>query len=170
MTLEVRLFGDPVLRETAREVEKIDDEIRALAAKMFDTMVEEEGIGLAAPQVGMNLRLLVVDGSVFEGDEGRAYINPEIVDFSKTKVLYEEGCLSIPEIRADVERPEAIRLTYTTLDGETVEEEVDGLLGRVLQHEIDHLDGILFVDRIGAARRNLLKKKLRAIQQKAMRS
>ncbi len=171
MSLEVRLFGDPVLREKAVPVGEIGEELVALVQQMIDTMIAEDGIGLAAPQVGRNERLLVVDGAVFgDPDVAAAYINPEITSFSRTKTLYEEGCLSIPEVRADVERPEAIRVRYTTLEGEEVEEELEGLHARVLQHEIDHLDGILFVDRIGATRRNLLRKRLREIQRRAKQS
>lgn len=171
MSLEVRLFGDTVLREISAPVDTIDDELRNLAEHMIDTMIAEEGIGLAAPQVGRNIRMLVVDGSVFGDDSvAVAYINPIIVAASKTKIMYEEGCLSIPDIRADVERPEAIQVRYTNIGGEEVVEELEGLHARVLQHELDHLDGILFVDRISAARRNLLRKKLREIQRRSGRS
>ncbi len=168
MSLPVRLYGDPVLRDQARSVDEIDKQVRVLIKEMYETMRLEEGIGLAAPQVGERLRLLVIDETVMEGEEEpRAYINPVIDAFSQSKSLYEEGCLSIPGIRCDVERPDAIRLTYTDFDGQRLVEEVDGLHARVLQHEIDHLDGVLFIDRISRARRNLLGKKLRKIQRES---
>jgi len=160
-----------LLRGISAPVDTIDDDLHKLIDEMIDTMIEEEGIGLAAPQVGRNIRLIMVDGSAFGDDSvAKVYINPVIKAFSKTKMMYEEGCLSIPDIRADVERPEAIQFCYTNIDGEEVEEEIEGLHARVVQHEIDHLEGVLFVDRIGAARRNLLRKKLREIQRKSDRS
>ena len=135
---------------------------------MIEAMREGDGIGLAAPQVGRLVRLIVLEGDVFgKGEEPRVYLNPEITEFSRSKSAYEEGCLSIPGIRADVERPDEIVLRYETLDGEKIEEEASELPARVLQHEIDHLNGKLFIDHLGIARRNLLRKKLRDLQRKA---
>ncbi|MBN1826214.1 MAG: peptide deformylase [Candidatus Eisenbacteria bacterium] len=166
MNLPIRWYGDPVLRRKAEEVDPSDGRLDGLIRDMIETMHEGDGIGLAAPQVGRSERLIVIDGSAFDGDEPRAFLNPRILESSKGRVLYEEGCLSLPDLRADVERPEAVRVRYRTESGEEVEEEAEGLYARVLQHEIDHLDGVLFVDRLGAARRALLAKRLREIQRK----
>ena len=166
MNLPIRWYGDPVLRRKAADVDPSGGRFDRFAEDMIETMREGDGIGLAAPQVGRSERLIVIDGSAFDGDEPRAFFNPEILESSKTKTVYEEGCLSLPGLRADVERPEVVRVRYRMQDGEEVEEEAEGLYARVLQHEIDHLDGILFIDRLGAARRALLAKRLRDIQRK----
>jgi len=152
----------------ADQVEKIDAAIRKLAEDMILTMQWEGGIGLAAPQVAQSIALLVVDHSlIYEDGEPIAYINPEIIT-SEGESLMEEGCLSIPEIREEVKRPEIITLRYQNIDGETREEQVDGLAARVLQHEIDHLSGVLFVDRVSPLKKQLLKKELKAIAQEEM--
>ncbi|UCE07698.1 MAG: peptide deformylase [bacterium] len=162
-TLRVIKYGNPILRVKARKVDKIDDSIRKLADDMILTMQWDGGIGLAAPQVAQSLSLLVVDhGLVYEDGEPTAYINPEILD-SEGESIMEEGCLSIPDIREEVKRPEVITLRYQNLNGDTLEKKVDGLLARVLQHEIDHLHGVLFVDRISPLKKQLLKKELKAI-------
>jgi peptide deformylase len=167
--LPIRIYGDPVLRGRARPVVSFDDDLRALAAEMVDAMHEGDGIGLAAPQIGRPVRLIVVDAGAAgdEGGEARVLVNPEITDRSPETCVYEEGCLSIPEVRADVERPESITVRYRTLSGEAAEVRAGDLFARVLQHEIDHLDGRLFVDRIGTAERNLLRKKLRELQRRS---
>ncbi len=170
MDLPIRIYGDPVLREVSRPVEGITDEIRKLADDMIHAMRDGDGIGLAAPQVGRLVRLIVLEGDVFgDGETPRVFLNPEITHSSRARTTYEEGCLSIPGIRADVERPEEIVVRYRTLDGEEREEEAVDLPARVLQHEIDHLNGKLFIDHLGAARRNLLRKKLRELQRQASR-
>ncbi len=170
MAVPIRLYGDPVLRERSRQVESFDGELRALAEEMIDSMRTGEGIGLAAPQIGVRLRVIVVEADAVgeEALEPRVLVNPEIVEFSDTEVAYEEGCLSIPEVRADVVRPDEIRLRYRTLAGEPVEERAAGLYARVLQHEIDHLDGRLFIDRIGVVERSQFRKKLREIQKRSV--
>lgn len=156
-----------ILRKKAAPVESFDQELRDLAEGMIETMRLEEGIGLAAPQIGESIRLLVIEGSVIgENEEPRVYVNPVIEEFSRSKDVYEEGCLSIPDIRCDVERPLELTVRYQNLNGDDMEEEADELLARVLQHEVDHLDGILFIDRISIARRALLRKKLRDIEKK----
>ncbi|NNE10398.1 MAG: peptide deformylase [Gemmatimonadetes bacterium] len=166
-TLGLRYLGDTILRKKAAPVESFDQELRDLAHAMIETMRIEEGIGLAAPQIGESIRLLVIEGSVIgEHEEPRVYVNPVIEKFSRSKDVYEEGCLSIPDIRCDVERPLELTVRYQNLNGDAMEEEADELLARVLQHEVDHLDGILFIDRISTARRALLRKKLRDIEKK----
>ena len=161
--LRVIKYGNPILRMKARRIDKIDNRIRNLADDMVLTMQIDGGIGLAAPQVAESLALLVVDqGLIFEDGEPTAYINPEIVA-SEGESIMEEGCLSIPDIREEVKRPEITILRYQNIDGVFREEQFDGLLARVLQHEIDHLSGVLFVDRISALKKQLLKKELKAI-------
>ena len=161
--LRVIKYGNPILRMKARRIDKIDNRIRNLADDMVLTMQIDGGIGLAAPQVAESLALLVVDqGLIFEDGEPTAYINPEIVA-SEGESIMEEGCLSIPDIREEVKRPEITTLRYQNIDGVFREEQFDELLARVLQHEIDHLSGVLFVDRISALKKQLLKKELKAI-------
>lgn len=157
-SLEIRLMGDPVLREKAAEVEAVDDELRRLAQDMFDTMYAAEGVGLAAPQVGLLTRLIVVDPRE-EGVEPVALVNPRVVETSKERDRAEEGCLSIPGVRDVVERATTAVVEALTLDGEPVRLEADGLLARVLQHEVDHLDGILFFDRLTPLKRKMALKK-----------
>jgi peptide deformylase len=163
------LYGDPILRGHAREVEHFDEDLRAFAEEMVTSMREGAGIGLAAPQVGRSIRLIVVEADAVGEDEEepRILVNPEVVALSKERSLFEEGCLSIPGVRAEVERPDAITVRFRTLDGKGAEERADGLYARVLQHEIDHLNGRLFVDHLGLAERNLLQKKLREIRERA---
>jgi peptide deformylase len=147
----------------AEKIEKIDDSIRELVDDMILTMQWEAGIGLAAPQVAQSIALLVVDHSlIYEDGVPTAYINPEILASEGESVL-EEGCLSIPEIREDVKRPEIITLRYQNVEGEIKEERLEGLLARVIQHEIDHLNGVLFVDKVSPLKKQLLKKELRTI-------
>jgi peptide deformylase len=160
---EIVIYGRPALRIHAKPVAEIDSDIRELADDMIDTMVEADGIGLAAPQVNESLAMCVVNCELIEeGTPPKVYINPEILSSEGNSVI-EEGCLSIPDIREDVERPEIIRLKYTDIDGNRHEEACDGMLARVLQHEIDHLKGVLFVDRISAVKRSLLAKKLKKL-------
>jgi peptide deformylase len=161
--LPIRLYGDPVLRRKSEPVATVDQEIRSFGQDLIDTMYEASGVGLAAPQVGRLLRMLVADGSRREGGNGpRVFINPVILE-SWGEWEYDEGCLSVPGLTAEIVRPEAIRLRFQDLSGETREEEFHRLWGRVLQHEIDHLDGKLFVDYLSQMRRALVMKKLREI-------
>jgi peptide deformylase len=151
----LRYLGDPVLREMAEPVTGLSDELRRLVEDMFDTMYAEEGVGLAAPQVGVRQRVIVVDPR--EPDiMPFALVNPEIVEVSEDVERGEEGCLSIPGLKDIVERPAAVRVEGLNLDGGRVSMEADGLLARILQHEVDHLDGILFVDRVSPIKRKLL--------------
>jgi peptide deformylase len=160
---ELRYMGDPVLREKAAPVQELTGEIRQLIEDMFDTMYAEEGVGLAAPQVGVPLRVIVVDPR--EPDIlPFALLNPEVVDVSEETDRAEEGCLSIPGLREVVERPSAVTIEGINRDGERVVIEADGLLARILQHEVDHVDGILFVDRVSGLKRRLLMSKWQKIR------
>ena len=161
--LRVIKYGNPILRMKADRIEKIDDSIRELVDDMILTMQWEAGIGLAAPQVAQSIALLVVDHSlIYEDGVPTAYINPEILA-SEGETVMEEGCLSIPDIREEVKRPEIITIRYQNVEGDIKEERLDGLLARVLQHEIDHLKGVLFVDKISPLKKQLLKKELKTI-------
>jgi len=164
-SLRVIKYGNPILRRKAEHVETIDDSVKQLIAGMIDMMRLEEGIGLAAPQVAQSISLLVVDESlIFEDGKPSAYINPEILA-SEGESVIEEGCLSIPGIREEVKRPEKITVRYTSANGDVMERQVDGLLARVLQHEIDHLNGVLFIDRISSLKKQLLRRQLKEIQE-----
>lgn len=156
--LEIRLMGDPVLREEAASIETVDDEVRALARDMFDTMYEAEGVGLAANQVGVMRRLIVVDPHE-EGVAPLALVNPRVVATGDDTDRAEEGCLSIPGLRDIVERKSSVVVEALDLQGEPVRIQADGLLARVLLHEIDHLDGVLFLDRVSPLKRRMLLKK-----------
>ncbi|OLC12633.1 MAG: peptide deformylase [Candidatus Rokubacteria bacterium 13_1_40CM_69_27] len=156
--LKVRKYGDPILRRRAEPVRAITSEIRTIVADMVDTMYDEVGIGLAAPQVGVSLRLLVVGDE--ETREARALINPVITDQSG-QATAEEGCLSIPGIFAPVTRAAWVRVEALDPGGQTVKMDARGLLARVLQHEIDHLDGVLFIDRLDPVTRDRIKRKIR---------
>ncbi|MCG8603918.1 peptide deformylase, partial [bacterium] len=136
---KIVLYGQPILRMTAKPVTEPSEDLSTLISDMIETMQDEEGIGLAAPQVGESIALCVINQGLIEDDSPtKAYLNPVILQSEGTNIM-EEGCLSIPDIREDVERPEAIRLRYMDMDGVQREEECDGMLARVLQHEIDHL-------------------------------
>jgi peptide deformylase len=152
---ELRFLGDPVLRQTAEAVPALTADVRRLIEDMFDTMYAEEGVGLAAPQVGVPARVIVIDPREPEVDPF-ALINPEIIDVGEELDRAEEGCLSIPGLREIVERPFAVTVTGTGRDGEPLRVAADGLLARILQHEVDHLDGILFLDRVSPLKRKLL--------------
>lgn len=157
----IRLLGDPVLREVAREVaEPIDgvhEDVRALIDDLMDTMYEADGIGLAAPQVGVPIRVFVYD--VREPEDARgALINPRIVETSGRQ-KEEEGCLSIPDLREIVQRAGRVVVEGLDADGEKVRIEAEGLLSRCLQHEVDHLDGVLFIDRVSPLKRKMLLNK-----------
>ena len=157
---------DPLLRQVSSPVEEVTDEIRTLIDDMFETMYAAPGIGLAAIQVGVPKRILVIDLQEPEEEDGEpvrdphVFINPEILQESDTPQLYNEGCLSIPDMYAEVERPDRIRARWLDRDGKTHEEELDGLLGICLQHEMDHLEGILFIDHLSRLKREMLLKKL----------
>jgi peptide deformylase len=168
--LKIRKYGDPVLRQKAARQETFDAALAQQAADMIETMREAKGIGLAANQVGASNALCVVEiGMVIEGAEPRAFVNPVIAAATGALVKAEEGCLSIPEVNDDVERPDRIRVQFQDLEGAAHEEEFEGMLARVLQHEVDHLNGIFFVDRLGPLRRKLLSKKLKELAEQTLR-
>jgi len=155
--LEVRLLGDPVLRQRAEEVDSIDDELRALAEEMFETMYTSEGIGLAAPQVGVGVRLFVMDIREDES-QPQAVVNPVLVETSGSE-RGEEGCLSLPGLIGVVERSAQIVMDGLDLEGKPLRIEASDLLARCIQHEIDHLDGVLFIDRLSPIKRRMLLSK-----------
>jgi len=160
----IRIYGDPVLRRKALRVREITPEIRELVADMMETMHEAPGVGLAAPQVGVSLRIIVVDPTFGEGNgQGFAAIDPVLSNFGETMVTVEERCLSIPDIWADVTRPATVSMDYLTIEGEAAHVDAEEMLARVIQHEYDHLEGILFIDRISPVRRRLLSKPLKAL-------
>ncbi|MCD5390531.1 peptide deformylase [candidate division NPL-UPA2 bacterium] len=159
--MEIRKYGDPVLREKARAVAEVTDEVRELIKDMAGTMYENKGIGLAAPQVGVKSRVIVVDG----GQGLLALINPEILSSPEAgEELAEEGCLSLPEITVEVKRARKIRVKGLSEKGKNIETEAEGLLARAIQHEVDHLNGILMIDRISYARRQLLRSQLKKLE------
>jgi peptide deformylase len=159
--LPILYVPDPRLRRKARPVGEGDaDAVRELAPRMLATMYAAPGIGLAAPQVGADLRLIVLDIGPKEAPAPMVLVNPEILAASAEKEVREEGCLSLPGQYADVERPARVKLRWRELDGMRREAEADGLLGVCLQHEIDHLNGVLFVDHLSALKRNMLLRKL----------
>jgi len=147
--LDIRVLGHPILREETKEVGEITDEIRQLVKNMFDTMYLAKGIGLAAPQVGRTERLAVIDVH----EKPFVIINPEIIDAAAKSSKAEEGCLSIPDVYGDVERPSHVRVRALDIEGKPFEVEAIELLGRCLQHEIDHLHGKLFIDYLSVLKR-----------------
>ena len=157
---------DPVLRQISAPVEAVDDELRVLISDMFETMYDAPGIGLAAVQVGVAKRVLVMDLGEPEEEGGepvrepRVFINPEIVTHSDDEVPYTEGCLSVPDQYAEVQRPDRIRAKWLDEHGERHEKDLDGLLAVCLQHEMDHLEGILFIDHLSKLKRDMVLKKL----------
>jgi peptide deformylase len=169
MKLTIHTLGDPVLRQKTEPVPQVDARIRTLAADMIETMYAEEGIGLAAPQIGESISLCVVDVPV-EGDtddEGRrlnpaalmpmVLVNPEVLDRSEETETFEEGCLSLPDIRAPISRPREVTVRWTTLDGGTETQRLRGLIGRCVQHELDHLAGVLICDRMSPVKKVALR-------------
>ena len=157
---------DPLLRRISEPVEAVTDELRALIDDMFETMYAAPGIGLAAIQVGVPRRLLVIDLQEPEEEGGEpvrqplVFINPEILEASDTLQVYSEGCLSVPDMYAEVERPDHIRARWLDRDGKAQEQELDGLLAICLQHEMDHLEGILFIDHLSRLKRDMILRKL----------
>lgn len=160
--LEIEIMGSRVLREKASAVEAVTDDTRRLIRDMFETMYEAEGIGLAAPQVGVSQRILVVDVSADNEERHvHALVNPVIVERGRETGKETEGCLSIPGLEEMVARPLEVTVEALSPDGEPVRIEADGMLARALQHEVDHLDGVLFIDRLSSLKRGILLRKWR---------
>ena len=154
------LLPDSILREPSKPVERVDDALRAFADDMLETMYDAPGIGLAAIQVGEPLRMLVIDVSKEEEEKApQVFINPEIMATGDEVSSYEEGCLSIPDYYADVERPASVTVDYLDLQGRKQTMDAEGILATCLQHEIDHLNGILFIDHISKLKRDMVVKK-----------
>lgn len=176
MVLPIRAYGDPVLKKVAADIEPGHPGLKQLISDMFETMYAANGVGLAAPQIGQSIRLFIVDASPFaEDEEGKptdeahlkgfkkVFINPYIVEESGEEWGFEEGCLSIPGLREEVERQPRIVLQYMDEKFKEHEEEFDGMAARVIQHEHDHLDGVLFTEHLSPMRKRMLKGKLRDI-------
>lgn len=167
--LPITMFGDKILRKKVNKVKVIDNEIIELVTNMFDTMRNANGIGLAANQVGADRSIFVVDISMveeYQDSKPMVFINPKITDRSEEKVVFEEGCLSIPDVRGDVERPEAISITYQDFDFKEQKLDANNLLARVIQHEYDHLMGILFTDLVDDDLKKRIKKPLHRIRRR----
>jgi peptide deformylase len=178
MILPIVQYGNPVLRERCQPVEEVTDEIRALVSDMLETMYDANGVGLAAPQVGVPIRLAVVDvahdpecvsflrvngsDASLESIMPLVFVNPEL-ELGTDKERDTEGCLSIREMRAEVTRPIEVKATLPQLDGSVLVIETDGLLSRAIQHETDHLNGVLFIDRLSPATKLSIKRKLRRL-------
>ncbi|HOP04905.1 MAG TPA: peptide deformylase [Tenuifilaceae bacterium] len=169
MTKPVYIYGSPVLRKIATDISPDYPNISGLIADMFETMEKSDGVGLAAPQVGLSIRLFVIDATPMADEHPemdgfrKVFINAQIVSRSPETAQYSEGCLSIPNLREDVERPDTIVIRYVDEKFVEHEEEYSGIAARIIQHEYDHLDGILFTDKVSPIRRQLLKSKLFAI-------
>ncbi len=169
MSLPIYLYGHPVLRKVSKEITPDYKGLKDLVGKMYETMYESEGVGLAAPQVGLNDRIVVIDadpvGDSFPECAGRklTLINPKIEILDGDKVSRAEGCLSLPGLSENVQRVEHIRLTWVDEDFNPHEEEISGFLARIVQHECDHLEGTLYIDHVSPIRRQLNKAKLRNI-------
>jgi len=170
MIYPIVVYGSPILRQVAKEITAEEyPNIKTLVADMFDTMYKSDGMGLAAPQIGKSIRIFVVDATSLADEDPsltdfkKVFINPKIQLLGEESIVMNEGCLSLPKIREDVDRNNRIRLTFNDEDWNFHEEEFNGLKARVIQHEYDHLDGVLFIDRINPLRRKLLKGKLNDI-------
>ena len=166
MIYEIKKYGETALREIAQEVDKIDDEILEILDNMVETMHSAKGVGLAAPQVGISKRIFVCD----QGDGVvRKVINPVITPLTEKLMDFEEGCLSIPGIYKKVQRPEKIKIEYLSEKGESVTEEVEGSLAIIMQHEYDHLNAVLFVDKVSPMAKRMISKKLQLLKKETLK-
>lgn len=169
MILPIYVYGQGVLREQAKDIDASYPDLKVLIANMFETMDKAEGVGLAAPQVGLAIRVVVIDVDVLAADfpelKGyrRAFVNPHIIEAEGEMVSSEEGCLSLPGIHEPVKRPSRIHVTYLDEDLQPHDEWVEGYLARVMQHEFDHLDGKMFIDHLSPLRKQMIKGKLNAM-------
>lgn len=158
---------DPILKQVSKPVEAVTDEIRALMDDMLETMYAAPGIGLAAIQVGVPLRVIVMDLQENEEKNPRYFVNPQILWSSEDLTPYDEGCLSVPDYYDTVERPDKVRLSYLNYQGEAVEEEATGLFATCIQHEMDHLEGVLFIDHLSRLRRDRALAKVKKLKRQA---
>lgn len=169
MIYPIVVYGSPVLRKVAKDIDPAQPDFTKFVDDMFETMEKSDGIGLAAPQVGKSVRMFVIDAEplVEEHPElagfRKAFINAKIIERSGENVLYNEGCLSLPTIREDIERPSVIRIQYVDEYFKSHEDVYDGIIARIIQHEYDHLDGILLIDHLNPLKRKMLDGKLKAI-------
>ncbi len=176
MILPIVAYGNPVLKKKANDIDPVADEVQELIDNMWETMYNANGVGLAAPQVGKSWRIFIIDPSPFAADESlneaekkeleslkKTFINPEILEQEGDEWNFEEGCLSIPDVREDVFRKPGILIAYQDREGNEREERFSGVAARVIQHEYDHIEGVLFTDRISALKKRLIKSKLNAI-------
>ena len=183
MILPIVAYGDPVLRKVGKEIDKDYPNLVALIANMKETMYNASGVGLAAPQIGKDIRLFVIDASPFAEDEqleekdretlksfNKVFINPQIVEENGEEWAFNEGCLSIPDVREDVFRKEKIKIEYFDENFNKHTEELEGLAARVFQHEYDHIEGVLFTDKLSSLRKRLIKKKLDHISKGKIRA
>lgn len=164
MIYAIVAYGDPVLKKRAVDIEKDSIDVKKLAEDMFETMYNSHGVGLAAPQIGKSLRMFVVDAEPMDEEKlkgfKKVFVNPEILEETGNEWAYEEGCLSIPGIREDVMRNEKVKIKYYDTDWNEYIEEYDGMAARVIQHEYDHIEGLLFIDKLSAFKKRLLKNRL----------
>lgn len=183
MILPIVAYGDPVLRKVAKEIEADYPNLKELIANMKETMYNASGVGLAAPQIGKDIRLFVIDASPFAEDDdlseedraalkdfNRVFINAEIIEEEGEEWAFNEGCLSIPDVRQDVYRQPKVTFTYQDEDFNTHTETLEGLAARVFQHEYDHIEGILFTDKLSSLKKRLIKKKLDNISKGKIRA
>lgn len=176
MKLPIYLYGHPVLRKVAQDISPDYPDLEKLIANMWETMYDSDGIGLAAPQIGRDIRLFVIDADALKEDYPetkdfkRVFINAKIVEYSEDKWSVQEGCLSIPGVHEKVERPNTITIEYLNEKFETQKETLSGFAARVVQHEYDHIEGILFTDLISSMRKAMVKSKLKAISEGRVRT
>jgi peptide deformylase len=169
MKYPIIVYGSPILRQVSREINKDFPNLPSLISDMFDTMYKSDGMGLAAPQIGKSVRIFVVDATSLAEEDPvlkdfkKAFINPKLELIGEETLVMNEGCLSLPKIREDIDRHNKVRITYNDENWNYFEEQYEGLKARVIQHEYDHLDGILFIDRINPLRKKMLKGKLHDI-------
>ena len=182
MILPIVAYGDPVLKKKALEIDKDYPKLEALIANMYETMYGASGVGLAAPQIGLAIRIFLVDASPFAEDEDltedekaqlkdfkKTFINPVILEEEGDEWVFNEGCLSIPDVREDIFRQPKIKIQYQDEDFNTNVEEYDGLIARIIQHEYDHIEGVLFTDKLSSFKKRLLKGKLQNISKGKIR-
>lgn len=167
MIYPIVAYGDPVLKKKARDIEKDELDVKELSEDMFETMYHAKGVGLAGPQIGKSLRIFVIDGEPMDEEElvgfKKVFINPQIIEESGKDWAFEEGCLSIPNIRENVNRNDTLKIHYFDENWNEHTDEFDGLKARIIQHEYDHIEGILFTDHLSGFKKRLLKGKLNNI-------